>query len=618
MLTEALEAPAFLNVERSATGRRWARRPSDERLTLALAQGHGVPELVARVMAARGVTMDGAESYLSPTLRALMPDPSHLRDMDAAAARIARAVRAGEGIAILGDYDVDGATSAALLRRFLRCLGVDPAIHIPDRIKEGYGPNAPALEALARRGARLVITVDCGTTAFAPLEAASAAGLEVIVVDHHAAEARLPTALAVVNPNRLDDPSPHKSLCAAGVAFLLVVAVNRLLRSEGYYASGGRAEPDLMGWLDLVALGTVCDVVPLTGLNRALVSQGLKVMARRTNAGIRALSDLCKLTEKPDAFHAGYVLGPRVNAGGRVGASDLGVRLLSTDDAAEAARLAQLLDGHNAERRAVEADVLADALSRLEADPSALLATPELVFAVGEGWHPGVIGIVAARLKERYNRPACVVAVDGDGVGKASGRSVRGVDLGAAVIAARQAGLLVAGGGHRMAAGFTAGRDRLDELKGFLAARIREQQALTGPPVPTLEVDGAISVHGVTTELVSLLDRLAPFGTGNAEPRFALMDARVVRADVVGQNHVRCIVTAGAGTGARLKAIAFRALDGDLGRLLLKSAGAPLHLAGYLRPDRWNGQDGVQLMIEDAAPASGAAGAGQGRAAEKA
>jgi single-stranded-DNA-specific exonuclease len=484
----------------------------------------------------------------------------------------------------------------ALLRRFFRAVGADLIVYVPDRIAEGYGPNGPALRRLADGGVTLVVTVDCGTTAFEALEEAAACGLDVVVVDHHAAEARLPPAVSVVNPNRLDDPSPHKTLCAAGVTFLLVVAVNRLLRRSGHYGDG-RPEPDLLAWLDLVALGTVCDVVPLVGLNRALVAQGLKVMARRGNAGIAALADLCRLAERPDAYHAGFVFGPRVNAGGRVGQADLGARLLSTDDPAEAARIAALLDGHNVERKAVEAAVLAQALEQVEADPA---PSAELVFAVGEGWHPGVIGIVAARLKERYNRPACVVAVDG-GIGKASGRSVRGVDLGAAVIAARREGLLMAGGGHKMAAGFTVAADRMAELKRFLCTRIAEQQAATGPLAPTLEIDGAVAVGGVNLDLVSLLSRLGPFGTGNSEPRFALPDARVARADVVGANHVRCFLTAGAGTGTRVKAMAFRALDSELGRLLLKSAGAPVHIAGHLRVDRWNGNEAAQLMIEDAA-----------------
>lgn len=597
-LVNSSSPPPFLNVDRSVLGRRWHARPADERLVLALAQGHGLPELVARVLAARGIGPEAADGFLSPTVRSLLPDPSHLRDMDVAAERIAAAIRAGERVAVFGDYDVDGATSSALLHRFFRAAGAELLIYIPDRIAEGYGPNGPALRRLAEQGVRLVVTVDCGTTAFEALDAAAGCGLDLVVVDHHAAEARLPAALAVVNPNRLDDPSPHKNLCAAGVVFLLVVAVNRALRAAGWWTTA-RPEPDLLAWLDLVALGTVCDVVPLTGLNRALVAQGLKVMARRGNAGIVALADLCKLAEKPDAYHAGFVFGPRVNAGGRVGAADLGARLLSTDDPAEASSLAAQLDAFNGERKAIEGAVLASALEQVEAVAE---LSEDLVFAVGQGWHPGVIGIVAARLKERFDRPACVVAVDGV-IGKASGRSVRGVDLGAAVIAARHAGLLINGGGHRMAAGFTASADRLDDLRAFLAERIGEQRSVGGPLVPTLEIDGAVAVGGVTPKLVDLLSRLGPFGTGNREPRFALPDARIAKADVVGANHVRCILTAGAGTGTRLKAMAFRALDGELGRALLKHGGMPMHIVGYLRPDRWNGNDGVQLMIEDAAPA---------------
>jgi single-stranded-DNA-specific exonuclease len=588
---------AFLKVTRSFGGRRWIARPSDERTALALSQGHGLPELVGRVLSARGIDLTTADAFLNPTLRALLPDPSHLKDMDAAAERIAHAIMEGERVAVFGDYDVDGATSSALLRRFFRAAGSDLTVYIPDRIAEGYGPNAPALLRLQAEGIRLVVTVDCGVTAFDPLAAAADAGLEVVVIDHHAAEPRLPRAVAVVNPNRTDDPSPHKTLAAVGVTFLLVVAVNRVLRKAGWW-NDTRPAPDLLNWLDMVALGTVCDVVPLVGLNRALVTQGLKIMAKRGNPGITALADLCKLAEKPDAWHAGFILGPRVNAGGRVGASDLGARMLSTDDPREAAELARILDQHNTERRVIEAEVLEEAMIGVEA---ALEDLGGLVFAVGEGWHPGVIGIVAARLKERYNRAACVVALD-NGIGKASGRSVRGVDLGAAVIAARHAGLLIAGGGHPMAAGFSANADRLPELKHFLASRIAAQQ-VDGPLAPTLELDGMLSVGGATPDLVSLLARLGPFGTGNAEPRFALADARIVQASVVGENHVRCILS-GQG-GERLKAIAFRTLDTDLGKALLKSSGTPMHIAGHLRPDTWQGRNDVQLLIDDAAPVWG-------------
>ena len=595
------DTPCFLDVRTSITGKRWQPRPCDDRLAWALAQGRGLPEIVGRVLASRGVTEDACDSFLNPTLKALLPDPSRFRDMDKAAERIARAVLEGESIAVFGDYDVDGATSAALLVRFFRALGVEARIYVPDRVSEGYGPNAPALRRLHAEGVRLVIAVDCGVSAFAALEAAAEVGLDVVVLDHHAAEPRLPPAAAIVNPNRLDEDGQYRTLCAAGVTFVAVVAVNRALRAAGFYA--GRNEPALMDWLDLVALGTVCDVVPLTGLNRALVAQGLKVMARRGNTGLAALADVVGLKERPDAYHAGYVLGPRVNAGGRVGMADLGARLLSTDDPVEAMELAQRLEAHNAERRAIEQTVLQDAIARIEA-----LAEfeSELVFVAGEGWHPGVVGIVASRLKERYSRPACVVALetrpDGTLIGKASGRSVRGVDLGAAVIAARQEGLLIAGGGHRMAAGFTVAGDRLSDLRVFLTARIAAQVS-AAPLVPTLELDGALSVGAATPALVATLDKLGPFGTGNAEPRFAMADARVVRADVVGANHVRCILS--GGDGGRLKAIAFRALESELGKALLTGGSAPLHVAGVLRVDRWNGQEGVQLLIDDAARPGG-------------
>ena len=590
--------PAFLNVANSLSGKRWQARPCDERLAWALAQGRGLPEIVGRVLAARGVTEEACDAFLNPTLKALLPDPSRFKDMDTAASRIARAIQDGEPVAVFGDYDVDGATSSAVLRRFFRAVGADLRIYVPDRIKEGYGPNAPALLRLKAEGVRLVVTVDCGVSAFAALEAAADAGLEVVVLDHHAAEPRLPPAVALVNPNRLDEDGAYRTLCAAGVTFLTVVAVNRALRNAGFYKD--RPEPNLMDWLDLVALGTVCDVVPLTGLNRALVAQGLKVMARRSNPGLAALADVVALKEKPDAYHVGYVLGPRVNAGGRVGASDLGARLLSTDDPVEAMTLAQKLEAHNAERRAVEQGVLDDALARVQEQAA---TEAELVFVAGEGWHPGVIGIVASRLKERYSRPACVIALeqgaDGAVIGKASGRSVRGVDLGAAVIAARQEGLLLAGGGHRMAAGFTVAGDKLEALRAFLTGRVAEQVA-AAPLVPTLELDGALAVGAATPALVDTLNKLGPFGTGNAEPRFALTDARVVRADVVGTSHVRCILQ--GNDGGRLKAIAFRALDSELGKALLMGRGAPFHIAGVLRIDRWNGSEGVQLLIDDAAP----------------
>ncbi len=575
----------------SVTGRRWLAQPCDERMALAVAQAHGLPDIAARILVGRGVGVDAVASHLAPTLRDLLPDPAELRDMEKGAARIADAVTAGERIALFTDYDVDGATSSALLLRFLRAIGSDAILYVPDRILEGYGPNAAAFAALAAQGARLVVTLDCGITAHEALGAARDAGLEVVVLDHHAADARLPPAFAVINPNRMDESGDHGHLAAVGVAFLTLIAINRALRKSGWYAD--RAEPDLRQWLDLVALGTVADVVPLRGLNRAFVTQGLKIMAQRRNAGLAALADIAGIKEAPASYHLGFVFGPRVNAGGRVGQADCGARLLATDDPVEAAHLARLLDGHNADRKVIEAETLELATAAIEASEQA--RTQPILVAAGEGWHPGVIGIVAARLVERYHRPACVIGLSG-GVGKGSGRSVAGVDLGAAIIAARQAGLLTAGGGHKMAAGFTVAQNRIRLLAAFLAARL---DASGVRAEPTLAIDGALMCGGATVALAEVIERLGPFGSGNPEPRFALGFARIVKADLVGLSHVRCILT--DQTGARLKAIAFRAADTDLGRTLLASGGAPLALAGRVKLDRWSGEMRVQFQIEDAA-----------------
>jgi single-stranded-DNA-specific exonuclease len=587
-------ATAFLGVERSLSGRRWQARAGDDRLALALSQRLALPELVGRVLAARGIGLEDAESFLNPTLRDLLPDPSHLKDMDKAVARLVAAVLAGECIGIFGDYDVDGATSSALLSAFLEAAGAKARVYIPDRVSEGYGPNAPALLRLQAEGCAVVVTVDCGTTAFEPLGAAQDAGLDMIVVDHHVAEAALPPALAVINPNRLDEDSPHGHLAAVGVAFLLAVGLNRGLKQAGWY-SGGRTAPDLMRWLDVVALGTVCDVVPLVGVNRALVTQGLKVMARRANVGLAALSDVAGVSEAPGAYHLGYVLGPRVNAGGRVGEAGLGSALLTCTDPTAATEMARRLDAYNKDRQEIEAAVLLDAIEQVETRPD---DGKPLLLAAGDGWHQGVIGIVAGRLKERYGRAACVVAFDGD-VGKGSGRSVTGLDLGAAIIAARQAGLLRAGGGHAMAAGFTVERARLAEFQDFLAQRLQAQ--LDGELVPILELDGALDAAGANVDLVETLAQVGPFGSGNPEPRFAIAAARIAKADVVGSGHVRLILS-GAG-GARLKAIAFRAADSEMGHALLAHQGATFHLAGTLRIDSWQGNTNVQLIVDDAAPA---------------
>ena len=586
-----------LGVERSVCGRRWRLRAADVSEGQAIAARLALPEIVGRLLAQRGIDHDEAPGFLAPRLRDQLPDPSQLRDMEVAAARLVHAVREGETIAVFGDYDVDGATSAALLVRFFAAVGGRTRVYVPDRLREGYGPKTPALLRLHEEGARVVVTVDCGTNAHLPLAEAAAAGLEVIVVDHHVAEPLLPRATAIVNPNRLDEESPHGALAAVGVAFLLVVAVNRALRRAGWYAAG-RAEPDLMGWLDLVALGTVCDVVPLAGLNRAFVAQGIKVAKRSDNPGLAALTAVAGVNEPLDAYHLGFTLGPRVNAGGRVGAADLGAQLLATDDRVLAADLAQRLDTHNRERRDIEARTLDAAVAMLEAAPQ----SPVLVFAAAENWHPGVIGIVAARLKERYERPACVVAL-ADGVGKGSGRSIAGLPLGPAVIAARQAGLLINGGGHAMAAGFTVAAEKLDALREFLVERLGDG-ADPERLMPELRVDALLALAAARAELLGHIDRLAPFGAGNPEPRFVLPGVRVAHAELVGSGHLRCALADPLDT-TRLRAIAFRVAGTPLGQFLAETRGAAIHVAGHLRRDSWRGGDAVQLAIDDAAPAIG-------------
>jgi single-stranded-DNA-specific exonuclease len=586
-------APSFLGVAKSFQGRRWDLRTVDEGLVTELVRQAGVTDAVARVLASRGVSTDACSDFLRPTLKALMPDPSLFVDMDGAAARILRAIDKGERIAVFGDYDVDGATSSALLARFFRALGIAVTVYIPDRAAEGYGPNGPALLKLREQGVDLVITVDCGIVSYEPLAAARDAGLDVIVVDHHKAEPALPAASAIVNPNRLDCNSRQGHLAAVGVAFLLVVAINRALRNAGWYGTSGRAEPDLKQWLDLVALGTVCDVVPLTGLNRAFVTQGLNVLRKGANVGLAALARVARIDTAPTAFHLGYLLGPRVNAGGRVGQADLGTRLLSTEDPEEAAALALRLDEYNGARKEIEAAVLREAIEQVESRAD---NTP-LIFAAGEKWHAGVIGIVAGRLRERYDRPTCVVAMDG-GLAKGSGRSIPGIDLGRAVLAAREAGYLMNGGGHAMAAGFTLLADKLDAFSVFMQEQVSAQMK-GGPMAPTLHLDGALSVSAVTPAFIEELSCVGPFGAGNDEPRFAVVDARIVKADIVGSGHVRCILS--SASGGRLKAIAFNSVDDELGHGLLKAAGARLHLAGTIRADTWQGRTEAQLVIDDAA-----------------
>jgi single-stranded-DNA-specific exonuclease len=590
----------FLGVERSVCGRAWRDR-LDERAAqraLAIAQRHGLSELLARILAGRGVDPDRVEEFLDPTVRRLMPDPHTLTAMEAAAARIADAVARGEQIAIFGDYDVDGATSAALLALFLRYCGLAPFVHIPDRLFEGYGPNADAVRALAERGARLLITVDCGTTSIEPLAEARRLGMDVIVIDHHQCDERLPEVLALVNPNRLDDLSKLGDLAAVGLVFLAIVAANRELRRRGHW-SESRKEPDLLGHLDLVALGTIADVVPLTGLNRAFVSKGLIAMRRRDNPGLTALIDVARLDGPPEPFHLAFLLGPRINAGGRIGRADLGARLLMETDVSEAGRIAAELDRLNRERQALEQQMLAEA----EAEAQAALGIEErgaVVVTAAQGWHPGVVGLIAARLKERFSRPAFAIAIGVDGIGTGSGRSIAGVDLGRVVRRAVAEGILLKGGGHAMAAGVTLRKDALAAFRAYLEANLADAVEAARRE-DALLIDGALTAAGVNADLVATFTRAGPYGAGNPEPVLAVPAHTIAYADLVGQNHVR--VRLRAGDGATLNAISFRSADKPLGKALLASRGQQVHAAGCLAIDRYQGAERVQLRLLDIAPA---------------
>ncbi|HUZ63954.1 MAG TPA: single-stranded-DNA-specific exonuclease RecJ [Acetobacteraceae bacterium] len=589
---EAAEAAA-LGVHRSLGGRRWLWREAEGRVALGIAQRLGVPEIIGRLLAGRGVGIEAAEDFLDPRLRALMPDPSVLADMEPAAARLAEAAQRAETVAVFGDYDVDGACSAALMVSLMRALGCTVISHVPDRLAEGYGPNAAALAALVARGAGLIVCVDCGTAAEEALGSVRGRA-DVVVLDHHKSEAPPPPVLATVNPNRVDDSSGLGGLCATAVAFMAAVALLRTLRRAGFFA--GRPEPDLLALLDLVALATVCDVMPLTGLNRAFVVQGLRVMARRARPGIAALLDVAQAKPPLSAFTCGFALGPRINAAGRIDEAGLGLRLLLSEDAAEAAALAERLDGVNRQRQVVEAGMLEAALAA--AGIQAEAGHPVLLVS-GAEWHPGVVGIVAGRIRERFNRPACVAAV-ADGRASGSGRSVPGCDLGAAVIAARQAGLLATGGGHAMAAGFALPAGNLPAFHAFLNERLAA--AATLPAAADLAVEGTLAVAGAGVELAQQIGRLAPFGAANEEPVLALPRVRVVRADRIGRDGTSLrLFIEGEGGGPRLRALHFRARDGALAEALLASGGRPLHLAGHLRAEAWNGSVSVSFVVIDAA-----------------
>jgi single-stranded-DNA-specific exonuclease len=578
---------AFLGITQSATGRRWiGLSPIQDRHAQAISQQTNLPEIVARTLARREVSADEAKTFLAPSLRDLMPNPSILKDMDKAAERITQAVDSKQKIAIFADYDVDGATSAALLITWLRAFNIDATLYVPDRIDEGYGPNDTAMQMLASDH-DLIICVDCGTLSHSPIAAAK--GTDVIVLDHHLGGETLPSALAVVNPNRQDENTEYGYLCAAGVVFLVLAACNRIFKTAG------KPVPNLMNALDLAALGTVADVAPLIGFNRALVRQGLAIMGARQRPGLVALADAAKMNSAPTAYHLGFLLGPRINAGGRVGKADLGARLLCTTDIDEAHSIADRLNQLNDERREIEAHVQLQAMEQAETRGF----DKPLVWAAGAGWHAGVVGIVASRLKEASNRPAVVIGLDGD-EGKGSGRSVTGIDLGSAIAACTREGLLLKGGGHTMAAGLTVATDNIEAAMERLSELLEKQGAADIGPKDLL-LDGAISPSAITPELIEQLEAAGPFGAGAPAPRFALPAQRIVFAKRAGESHLR--LTLQGENGSRIDAICFRAYDSPIGALLENHNGRLFHCAGRLEIDDWGGRRRAKLRLEDVAEA---------------
>lgn len=585
---------AFLGVHSSVTGNRWVSRKASDEVTTEIASRTGLPAPVARALASRSVDPERVQHFLEPRLRDVLPDPSHLLDMDTAIERTMAAILTEESVALFADFDVDGATSSALVRRFFRALGQEVRCYIPDRHKEGYGPKVESMRQLALDGANLIITLDCGVMANDAVEAANAAGAEVIVLDHHMAPEVLPPAVAVVNPNRLDDPSEHGIIAACGLTFLFLVALNRALREMNFYEDRGITPPDLMGMLDVVAMGTVCDVVPLLGLNRVYVSQGLKILERWANPGMKALREITGRNGvlTPEVF--GFDLGPRINAGSRMGESWIGSDLLSTDDPERAKELAQRLDDLNLERRAVEAEVMKQA-KRAALENRAVV--PPILIAGGEGWHPGVIGVVAGRLKGNHRRPAIVVSFE-DGIGKGSGRSIPGINLGGLILEARERGLLIEGGGHAMAAGLAVSEEKWPEFVAFMEAEVAARLA-QAPDPDVMEFDVAMTPAAVTFETVQVFKGMEPFGQGNPRPRVALTRPRVANATIVGEKHVA--VQLEGSDGARVRSIAFRAVETPLGNALLHRSDRPLHVAGHLALDEYRGGRNVQMIIEDAA-----------------
>ena len=589
----------FLDVSSSLTGRAWVDRldSNTTRIATAIAQRSAVPEILARILAARNVSMEEAESYLEPTIRHLMPDPSTLTAMDELAERLARAITDSESIALFGDYDVDGACSCALMVRFLRHFGIEPQVHIPDRIFEGYGPNIAAMDRLIDSGASLVITLDCGTTSDGPILHARNRGADVLVIDHHLSDHDLPLATALVNPNRPDDISGLGYLCAAGVTFMVLVAVNRALRQRGTTAL-----PNLLTLLDLVALATICDVVPLVGLNRAFVVRGLEVARRGDNRGIASLALAARLNGPINPYHLGFLIGPRINAGGRIGNAALGTELLTVDDEHHALAIAARLDELNTERQRIEVEAVQEATAVAELEIGSGEGPPVLVLA-SANWHPGVAGLIASRLRERFERPSFAIALGADGTGTGSGRSLPGVDLGRAVIEAVEQGLIPKGGGHAMAAGVTVGPGQLGPFRSFLADKLAGEVA-TARAATALSVDAALTARGASVNLVQDCERAGPFGSGNPSPVFVFPAHRARFAQVVGKGgHVSFSLT--SEDGARLKAIAFRAAETPLGHALLRDTDTAFHFAGSLGIDHYQGREQVQFRLIDMARPKG-------------
>ena len=586
----------------SILGLNWQQKTFDERHASTIYQRFGLSEVLSNLLSSREISLDEIENFLEPKIKTALPNPFELGDMEKAVAHVIEAVKKNKKITIFADYDVDGATSAAMLKRFFREVGIDVGIYIPDRVLEGYGPNSQALLNLKKNGTDLVITVDCGTVAFKPLEDAAAVGLEIIVIDHHLGVLEKPDAIAVINPNLLNEIFPHKNLCAAGVSFLFAVAINKKLREENYYSQ--RKEPNLLNLLDLVALGTVCDVMSLTGLNRAFVSAGLKILKQRKNLGLREIFDLAGLDEEPSTYHLGFIIGPRINAGGRVGKSDLGARILSSENEGEIKEIATQLEVLNKQRKEIEVQVLEEAVKALESGAGGFKTTDPVIFAVSKYWHQGVIGIVASRLKDLYNKPVAVIAIDDEGKkGKASCRSISGIDFGGAILKARLEGLLLEGGGHAMAGGFSVLPEKISELHNFFNQNLGEK-IMELSANKKMEFDIALDLPQVNIELLKELAKLEPFGVGNARPKFILRDVQKVKANIIGKTgeHISGIFCTKSAVGftGQIQAVAFRSVNTALGEILLDPKFTKsLNLVGTLNINSWMGVEKVQMLIED-------------------